>query len=107
MNHMILHENYQGAIPVDYRVVHRWIDRHELALWTAPISHVPSGLGAAGRLYVTAAGAPKPAGTGPYRVEFAVPTRMLYPAAKATWLQILGAVENTPVFNLRVSRPSH
>lgn len=103
---MIIHQSFQGPLPAHYRTVHRWITQQEVNLWTTGnVTHVPSGLGAAGRIYVTEPGAPKPGGTGPFRVEFAVPGHMLFAAGNTGWLQIVGPVENTPVLNVRVLKP--
>ena len=102
---MIIHEAFQGAIPANYKVVHRWINQQELKLWTKNITHIPTGLGADGRIYVVEPTSQKPGGTGTFRVEFSVPMHMLHSAGRSGWYQILGPVENTPILNLRVVRP--
>jgi len=66
--------------------VSRWMSQDEAAAMRA------SGtlqIGAEGRTYVTAVGAPKPGGTGPVRVDFNVPRGALQSAGNSQWYQII------------------
>ncbi|HEV2147522.1 MAG TPA: RHS repeat-associated core domain-containing protein [Longimicrobiaceae bacterium] len=54
-------------------------------------------VGANGRTYVTAVGAPKPGGTGNIRVDFNVPSEALQRASQADWFQIFSAGRNIPI----------
>lgn len=65
--------------------VSRWMSQDEAA---AMKSSGTLQVGADGRTYVTALGAPKPGGTGPVRVDFNVPRAALQPAGNAAWYQI-------------------
>jgi hypothetical protein len=102
----VILEAYQGALPNDYVVVHRWASSNEVGLWRRDSTHIPSSIGGAGRVYVTLPGAPRPGGTGPFRVEFAVPSRMLQAGSKPEEKQIFEPVQNTPILNLRIVLPS-
>ena len=66
---------------------------------------IPNGLGAGGRVYVTALGASKPGGTGSIRIDFSVPAAALQKAGATEWQQILQPIQSTPIYNLRVHLP--
>ena len=98
----VVFQTAQGALPSSYVVVHRWANSGEVELWKSTPSHIPLGLASGERVYVTLPGAPKPSGTGRFRIEFAVPTAMLRPGSDPQQRQIFGPVANTPILNLRI-----
>jgi len=66
--------------------VSRWMSQGEAA---AMKDSGTLQVGANGRTYVTAVGAPKPGGTGPVRVDFNVPQGALQPGGNPQWYQII------------------
>lgn len=63
-----------GPLPHGYVMVSRCIDAQEAKLWMAVGgTHVPLQIGAGGRVYVTEFEGPRISGTGPIRVDLAVP----------------------------------
>jgi hypothetical protein len=102
----VIREAYQGVLPDNYVIVHRWIDHAEANLWKRDATRIPSGIGADNRVYVTLPNVPKPRGaTGTWRVEFAIPKEMLFPTNDASSRVIYGPVESAPMLNLRVLAP--
>jgi filamentous hemagglutinin len=96
----------EGSVPAGYVEVHRWTGLREVDLWMKNGgTYIPGGIGAGGRVYVTAPGAPQPPGTGPCRIEFFFPERGLQVAGHPLWYQILQPVQNTPLYNVRIHVP--
>ena len=95
-----------GPLPGGYRMVSRWISPSELPAWQKTGgTAIPSDIGAGGRVYVTEIGAAKPGGTGPIRVDFAVPEAALNSAGKEGWFQIFQPVQRAPIYNVRIHLP--
>jgi hypothetical protein len=95
-----------GPVPPGYTTVSRWVSPNEAAAWidnggTA----IPADIGAGGRVYVTTLKAPQPGGTGPIRIDFAVPERTLNMAGNAEWFQIFQPVQSTPIYNVQIFVP--
>jgi hypothetical protein len=86
--------------------VHRWTGLNEVNAWMKNGgTFIPPGIGAGGRVYVTAPGAPQPPGTGPCRIEFFFPQAGLMIAGHPHWYQMLQPVSNTPLYNVRIFMP--
>ncbi|WP_010585499.1 hypothetical protein [Schlesneria paludicola] len=101
----IIYESFMGPLPSSYVEVHRWASSEEVEQWKSAPTHIPLTLKGGERVFVTLPGAPKPGGTGPFRIEFAIPSAMLQPAGTPQWRQIFGPVANAPLLNLRIVRP--
>jgi hypothetical protein len=101
----IIFRTLQGPVPPDHVKVTRWASAQEVALWKAEHTHIPLAVARGMQVYVTLADAPKPGGTGPYRIDFFVPQRMLAPASKPEWRQILPGFGNTPIYNTVIMGP--
>ncbi len=82
-----------GAGRYETRVT-RWMSEAE---YQAFKSSGTLQVGAEGRTYLTAIGAPRPGGTGPVRVDFNVPTRALQPASNKDWYIIFSENARPPV----------
>ena len=83
--------------------VTRWADAQEIALWRKSCTRIPISVGRGNQVYVTIPEAPKPGGTGPYRIDFYVPKEMLQAASKPDWRQIFGSTANTPIYNVMIT----
>ncbi len=96
-----------GAVPDGYVPVQRWISESEVKVWyDGGGTHIPTDIGANGRVYVTAPGVPKPGGTGNLRVDMAVPKGMLSKAGNDGWYQILSPnTSSTPIHNVKILIP--
>jgi hypothetical protein len=96
-----------GPIPDDYTTVSRWINADELKLWVeGGATRIPPEIGgASNRVYVTELGAPKPGGTGPIRVDFAVPKGSLQTAGAKKWFQIFQPKGSVPIYNVIINIP--
>ena len=98
----------EGAVPDGYVEVHRWtepeggpsLDEEQAA------THIPGGLGAGGRVYVTTPGRAPTAGRGASaRIEFFFPQAGLQIAGHPLWYQIIQPAQNTPVYNVKIFVP--
>lgn len=95
-----------GPLPPGYIAVSRWVSADEAAAWMQNGgTAVPSGIGAGNRVYVTALDAAKPGGTGPIRIDFAVPEKALSTAGKPDWFQMFQPMPSTPVYNVQIHVP--
>ena len=95
-----------GPVPAGCEEVHRSVDLNEVSAWMrSGGTHIPAGIGAGGRVYVTLPGAPKPPGTGPCRIEFFITVRALQTAGHTHWKQVLQPVQQVPVYNVRIFVP--
>ncbi|NVJ46738.1 MAG: hypothetical protein HWE07_06410, partial [Cytophagia bacterium] len=95
-----------GELPAGYVYVSRWIRESEVPLWVQNQgTSIPRGVGAGGRVYVTLPGAPRPGGTGPVRVDFALPARALQRASKKEWFQVMQPASSTPIYNVTITMP--
>ena len=101
----IVFQTHRGTLPPTYVEVHRWAAAGEVEQWRRTPTHIPLSLKAGEHVYVTLPGGPKPGKSGPFRIEFAIPSAMLQPGGHPQWRQIFGPVANTPVLNLRIVRP--
>jgi filamentous hemagglutinin len=96
-----------GEVPPGYVQVARWVNPEEISLWLANGgTAIPTSMGAGGRVYVTALVAAKPGGTGPVRLDFAVPEAARQKASSDAWKQIMQPVQSTPIYNLRIHTPA-
>jgi hypothetical protein len=57
------------------------------------------------RMYVTELVAAKPGGTGPVRVDFALPASALQKAGKSEWFQVFQPSPSRPIYNVQVHVP--
>ncbi|MBF0315780.1 MAG: hypothetical protein HQK52_20330 [Oligoflexia bacterium] len=106
----VIYPRGQGAstlpAPSGYTKVSRWINESESKMWVeGGGTHIPTDVGAGGRVYVTSPGAPKPGGTGSIRVDFYVPEGMLQKAGNEQWFQIMQPQANTPIYNVEIFKP--
>jgi hypothetical protein len=96
----------RGPIPPGYKTVSRWVSEKEILEWLENQgTAIPGGVGAGGRVYVTDYGAPQPGGTGPYRIDFAVPASALSPGGNPGWYQIFQPFQSTPIYNVVINAP--
>ncbi|MGO9986640.1 MAG: RHS repeat domain-containing protein [Rhodomicrobium sp.] len=94
-----------GPLPDGYVMVSRWVSTDEVNMWLGNQgTSIPSGVGD-DRVYVTTFGAPQPGGTGPARIDFAVPQDALMPAGNTSWFQIFQPAQSTPIYNVRIYVP--
>lgn len=101
-----------GALPPGYITVSRWVSPEEAAQWMKNQgTAIPAGVGtplpgtSTTTVYVTTHGAAKPGGTGPIRIDFAVPKKALNPAGNSQWSQIYQPSQSTPVYNVKIIIP--
>jgi len=96
-----------GPVPKGYVPVSRWVNEAEAKLWIKNGgTYIPQGIGGeSGRVYVTVPEAPRPGGTGPIRIDFAVPSAALNAAGKEGWFQIMQPVQNMPIYNVTLTCP--
>jgi filamentous hemagglutinin len=95
-----------GPVPEGYVPVSRWIGEAEANIWLSRQgTSIPGNVGSAGRLYVTSAGAPKPGGTGPVRVDFSVPVNLLNIGGRVDWFFIMQPASNVPIYNVSINYP--
>jgi filamentous hemagglutinin len=95
-----------GPLPPGYTTVSRWVSPDEAATWMQNGgTAIPTGIGAGNRVYVTALDAAKPGGTGPIRIDFAVPEKALSTAGKPEWFQMFQPMPSTPVYNVQIHVP--
>ncbi len=97
-----------GPLPDGYTYVSRWMSRQEARLWLQNQgTAVPNGVGGAGgRVYFTTPGAPKPGGTGPIRVDLALPEAALQRSGSDQWRQDFQPIQSTPIHNTKIHVPS-
>lgn len=94
-----------GPAPFGYTKVSRWTSPEEAPAWLRNSgTAVPSGVGG-DRLYVTLPGARQPSGTGPVRVDFAVPQAALIQTGRAEWRAIMQPIQSTPIHNVIIAVP--
>lgn len=78
----------EGPLPPGYISVSRWVSADEIPYWIQNGgTAIPNGIGVGGRVYVTIPGAARPGGTGPVRIDFAVPEKALSQGGKPEWKQ--------------------
>jgi hypothetical protein len=95
-----------GSAPYGYARVSRWASPEEAGAWLRNSgTAIPSGMGG-DRLYVALPGARQPGGTGPVRVDFAVPQSALIQTGKAEWRVIMQPVQSTPIHNVIITIPN-
>jgi hypothetical protein len=95
-----------GSAPYGYARVSRWASPEEAAAWLRNSgTAIPSGMGG-DRLYVALPGARQPGGTGPVRVDFAVPQSALIQTGKAEWRVIMQPIQSTPIHNVIITIPN-
>jgi len=95
-----------GPAPYGYARVLRWASPEEAGAWLRNSgTAIPSGMGG-DRLYVALPGARQPGGTGPVRVDFAVPESALMQTAKAEWRVIMQPIQSTPIHNVIITAPN-
>ena len=95
-----------GSAPCGYAKVSRWASPEEAGAWLRNSgTAIPSGIGG-DRLYVALPEARQPGGTGPVRVDFAVPRSALIQTAKAEWRVIMQPIQSTPIHNVILTVPN-
>jgi|GEM_PF-4780443 len=95
-----------GSAPDGYAKVSRWASPEEAGAWVRNSgTAVPSGMGG-DRLYVALPWARQPGGTGPIRVDFAVPQAALIQTGKAEWRVIMQPIQSTPIHNVIITVPN-
>ena len=95
-----------GPVPEGYVSLSRWVNAQEAQLWMQNGgTSIPGGIGAGGRVYVTIAGAPKPGGTGPIRIDFYAQQRVLQIGGNVKWFYIMQPTGNIPIYNVAIYYP--
>ena len=95
-----------GSAPYGYAKVSRWASPEEAGAWLRNSgTAIPSGIGG-DRLYVALPEARQPGGTGPVRVDFAVPRSALIQTGKAEWRVIIQPIQSTPIHNVILTVPN-
>jgi hypothetical protein len=95
-----------GSAPNGYAKVSRWASPEEAGAWLSNCgTAIPSGIGG-DRLYVALPWARQPGGTGPVRVDFAVPQSALIRMGNAAWRVILQPIQSTPIHNVILTVPN-
>ncbi len=94
-----------GALPKGYRTVSRWVSPDEAAAWMGARGTGMATISGTNRMYVTELGAAKPGGTGPIRVDFALPEGALQRAGKSEWFQIFQPTPSRPIYNVQIHVP--
>ena len=95
-----------GSAPCGYAKVSRWASPEEAGAWLRNSgTAIPSGIGG-DRLYVALPEARQPGGTGPVRVDFAVPRSALIQTGKAEWRVIMQPIQSTPIHNVILTVPN-
>ncbi|MDR6576130.1 hemagglutinin repeat-containing protein [Pseudomonas extremaustralis] len=96
----------EGPLPPGYTPVSRWVSPEEVSQWMQNGgAAIPNGVGAGGRVYVTTPGAAKPGGTGPIRIDFAVPEKAISQGGKPEWGQIFQPNQSSPIYNVKINVP--
>ncbi|MEH2535162.1 hypothetical protein V1277_005539 [Bradyrhizobium sp. AZCC 1588] len=92
--------------PDGYAIVSRWTSPEEAGTWLKNGgTAIQSGLGG-DRVYVTLPGAPQPSGSGPVRIDFAVPQSALVQSGHAQWRMIMQPIQSTPIHNVAITVPN-
>jgi hypothetical protein len=95
-----------GPMPNGYVLVSRWTGVAEARLWMQNgATHIPQGIGAGGRVYLTLFGAKEPPGTDSIRVDFGIPEAALQVAGTPEWRQLPAVPVNTPIYNVSIHAP--
>jgi RHS repeat-associated protein len=93
-----------GPLPSGYQTVSRWVSPEEAAAWVAQKgTGLPLVYG--DRIYVTAVGAAKVGGTGPIRVDFAIPSQALNQGGLDGWFLIMQPARSRPIYNVQIHVP--
>ncbi|WP_437342958.1 TreTu family toxin [Pseudomonas protegens] len=93
-------------MPPGYTPVTRWVSPDEVSYWMQNGgTAIPNGVGAGGRVYVTTPGAAQPGGTGPIRIDFAVPEKAIKQGGKPEWGQIFQPNQSSPIYNVKINVP--
>ncbi|WP_454834639.1 two-partner secretion domain-containing protein [Pseudomonas lini] len=96
----------EGPLPPGYTPVSRWVAPEEVSQWMQNGgTAIPNGVGAGGRVYVTTPDAAKPGGTGPIRIDFAVPEKAISQGGKPEWGQIFQPNQSSPIYNVKIHVP--
>jgi hypothetical protein len=95
----------EGAAPDGYVLISRWASSEEAESWLRNGgTAIQSGIGG-DRVYVTMPDAVQPAGTGPIRIDFAVPQSALMQTSNAQWRIIMQPIQSTPIHNVTIVVP--
>lgn len=94
-----------GILPTGYKTVSRWMKPKEAVAWIREGGSGIPRIERSNRMFVTELGAAKPGGTGPIRVDFAVPETALQKAGKVEWFQIFQPTPSRPVYNVQIHVP--
>jgi hypothetical protein len=95
-----------GPAPDGYVMVSRWVSSEEVGSWLENGgTAIRSGIGE-DRVYVTLPDAVQPAGTGPIRIDFAVPQSALVKVSNAQWRMIMQPIQSTPIHNVTIAVPN-
>ncbi len=86
-------------------MVSRWVKPDEAAAWMAERGTGLPTIKGSNQMYVTELGAAKPGGTGPIRVDFAVPEAALQQGGKREWFQIFQPTPSRPIYNVQIHVP--
>ena len=96
----------EGPAPDGYINVSRWASAEEAGYWLRNGgTAIQSGIGE-DRVYVTLPDAAHPAGTGPIRIDFAVPQSALVRVSNAQWRMIMQPIQSTPIHNVTIAVPN-
>jgi hypothetical protein len=96
----------EGSAPDGYINVSRWASAEEAGYWLRNGgTAIQSGIGE-DRVYVTLPDAAQPAGTGPIRIDFAVPQSALVRVSNAQWRMIMQPIQSTPIHNVTIAVPN-
>lgn len=96
----------EGAAPDGYVMMSRWASSEEAESWLRNGgTAIQSGIGG-DRVYVTLPDGLQPAGTGPIRIDFAVPKSALIQTSNPQWRIIMQPIQSTPIHNVTIVVPN-
>jgi hypothetical protein len=96
----------EGTAPDGYVMISRWASSEEAESWLRNGgTAIQSGIGG-DRVYVTLPDEVQPAGTGPIRIDFAVPQSALIQTSNAQWRIIMQPIQSTPIHNVTIVVPN-
>jgi hypothetical protein len=96
----------EGPKPDGYVMISRWASSEEAGSWLRNGAAALQPEIGGDRVYVTLPSAPRPAGAGLIRIDFAVPRSALFQTNNAQWLIIMQPVQNTPIHNVTITVPN-
>jgi hypothetical protein len=102
----LLFEAPTSAVPAGYVQVVRWVSAGEVDIWLRDPKSLSPDVRGTHNVPVALVSATKPAGTGPFRLQFWVPSDVLTTGDRADWRQISGPVQGIAIANLQIFGPA-